>query len=93
MFGGGDKRQRLPLFLHSPLWAPSTKGMRVTQGPGSTGTKNVSACFTRSCGRRQRASAGAAGGVTTRAKTTPCDGPRRANPGAALGFGFGRFFF
>jgi hypothetical protein len=51
------------------------------------GTKFCSAFFTRSCGRRQRASAGAAVRAATRAKTAPCGGSRRDDLGAALGFG------
>jgi hypothetical protein len=60
----------------------------ITWGSGSTGTKFCSAFFTRSCGRRQRASAGGAGRGAARAKTALLGGSRRADPRPAPGFKF-----
>jgi hypothetical protein len=50
--------------------------------PRRTASKNEA------CGRRQRASAGAAGRGATRAETAAFDGPCRAGPRPALGFEF-----
>jgi hypothetical protein len=67
----------------SGCWAETPHGALEALEPG---TKFVSAFFTRSCGRHQRASTGAAGRGATCANTAPCGGSRRPDRRPALRF-------